>query len=98
MRARSDPRRPDHSPGKQTMTTQAEVLATLEPIFRDILEVADLALVESLPARDVAEWNSLNHVRIISAAEQKFGVRLKAAELERLKTAGELAALIASKL
>lgn len=80
------------------MTTQAEVLAALEPLFRDILEVPELVLVDALSARDVAEWNSLNHVRIISAAEQKFGVRLRAAELERLKTAGELAALIASKL
>ncbi len=80
------------------MSTTRQVLSDLEPLFRGVLEIPDLVLEEHLTAKDVAGWNSLNHMRILSAAEQHFAVRLTAAEIVDLKSAGELAALIASKL
>jgi acyl carrier protein len=80
------------------MVTAAKVLSDLEPLFREILEIPDLVVSDILCAREVEAWDSLNHVRIISAAEQYFAVRLSASEIERLSNAGDLAALIASKI
>ena len=80
------------------MVTAAKVLSDLGPLFREILEIPELVVEANLSAREVEAWDSLNHVRIISAAEQHFAVRLSAAEIEKLSSAGELAALIASKI
>jgi len=80
------------------MPTAAEVLSSLQPLFRDILDIPDLILTEEMTAKDIEEWTSLNHIRLISATEQKFSVRLTSVEVDKLKCVGDFAALVASKL
>lgn len=80
------------------MPSPAEVLSILQPLFRDILDIPDLVLTESMAAKDVQEWDSLNHIRLVSATEQKFNVRLTSLELDNLTCVGDLAKLVASKL
>jgi len=80
------------------MPSPSEVLSSLQPLFQEILDIPDLVLTREMTAKDIEEWNSLNHIRLISATEQKFGLRLTALEVENLKCVGDLAALVASKL
>jgi acyl carrier protein len=80
------------------MTSPSEVLAILQPIFRDVLDIPNLVVTNSMTAKDIEEWDSLNHIRIISATEQKFKVQLTSLEVDKLTCAGDLAALVASKL
>ena len=79
------------------MTTSA-ILEKLQPLFRDVLDVPDLELTEDLSAKDVPEWDSLNHVRIISAVEKNFSVRLTSSELEKSQNVGDLAQLVSTKI
>ena len=79
------------------MPGPSEVLSSLQPLFRDILDIPDLVLTEDMAAKDVEEWNSLNHIRLISAIERKFGLRLTSLEVEKLKCVGDLAALVITK-
>ena len=51
-----------------------------------------------MTVNDIADWDSLNHINIIVAAETKFGVKFKTAEIESLQTIETLAGLIESKL
>jgi acyl carrier protein len=80
------------------IATPADVLAALQPLFRDILDVPDLQLTASMSAKDVDEWDSLNHIRLISGIEQHFKVRLTSADVERLTCVGDMANLVAAKL
>jgi len=80
------------------MPSPSEVLSSLEPLFQDILDVPDLVLTADLAAKDVEEWNSLNHMRLLSAIEQEFALRLTTLEVQNLKCVGDMAALVASKL
>jgi len=75
-----------------------EVLARLQPIFRDVFDMPDLVLQPGLSAADIEEWDSLNHVRIVSAAEDLFSVRFSAQEIDSLSCVGDFAQLIAGKL
>jgi acyl carrier protein len=81
-----------------TAMTSADVLAKLQPIFQDVFDMPELALKPELSASDIEEWDSLNHVRIISAAEDLFSVRFSAQEIEDLTCVGDFAQLIAGKL
>ena len=45
----------------------------------------------------IEEWDSLSHVRLVVAVERKFGFKLKNAEIEALKSVGDLVTLIDSK-
>jgi acyl carrier protein len=71
-----------------------KMLSELSELIGDILDLDDLILTETTVADDVDGWDSLAHVRIVVAAEQKFGVRFSTSEITSLASVGELASLI----
>lgn len=81
-----------------TMPTADDILRQLEPIFQEILDIPDLHLTRSLNAKQVPEWDSLNHMRLLAAIEQQFAVRLASREVEALADVGDMADLVARKL
>lgn len=70
----------------------------LNEVFRRELDVEDLELRPEMTANDVEGWDSITHVMIVVAVEKKFSVKFAAAEIQKLKNVGELAALVESKL
>ena len=77
--------------------SQSDIYETLNDIFRDVFDDPSLAVTSEMSARDVPEWDSFNHINIIVAAEQRFGVKFRTAEIDTLRTVGEFADLIARK-
>lgn len=78
--------------------TDAEILDTLNDIFRDILDDEDIELTPETTAQDVADWDSANHINIIVSAEMRFGVKFSSGDVERMKNVGDFVALIRRKL
>jgi acyl carrier protein len=70
----------------------------LTDIFRDELDDDSLVLKEDMTANDVDGWDSITHVMIVVAVEKKFGIKMGAGEIQRLRNVGEFASLIQSKL
>lgn len=79
-------------------TNAAPLLATLTELFRDVFDDDTLVLTPATTAADIAAWDSLNHISLLVAAEMRFGIKFRTAEMEELKNVGELAALIARLL
>jgi acyl carrier protein len=52
---------------------------------------------DDLKATDVAGWDSLTHMTLITAVEDRYGFRFKLKELNQLKTVGSLIDLIEAK-
>ena len=77
--------------------SQSDIYETLNDIFRDVFDDPSLAVTSQMSAKDVPEWDSFNHINIIVAAEQRFGVKFRTAEIDTLRTVGEFADLIARK-
>lgn len=75
-----------------------QIYAKLTDIFRDIFDDDDLQVTPELTAKDVDEWDSLNHIRLVLSVERAFSVTFSAAQVDRLKNVGEFAELIGSKL
>lgn len=69
----------------------------LKKVILAELGIDDFAIVDETVASEVPGWDSLNHVRVISAVEDAFHVRFKTAEIIRLKNVGQLQALLDSK-
>ena len=47
---------------------------------------------------DVPRWDSMNHIALIVEAECRFGIEFRTAEIEDLKSIGELVRAIETKL
>jgi acyl carrier protein len=80
---------------------QSQILDEVAGIIRDVLSPLgdkDLKIGLETTADLTEDWDSFNHINIVVATEQHFGVKFKTAEIESLRDVGELVALIAQKL
>jgi acyl carrier protein len=80
------------------MMQDAEIRTELTDVFREVFDDASIEIRDAMTAKDVEEWDSLNHINLIVAVEQKFGIRFTTKEVSNLANVGEFIALIASKL
>jgi acyl carrier protein len=75
-----------------------QITADLYEIFDDFFEVAEEDFGPELTADQVDGWDSLNHIRLMLAVGQKFGVKFTTGELSNLKNVGDLMALLERKV
>lgn len=74
-----------------------DVIERLLPLMEDIFDEDDLVYADSLTADDVAEWDSLSHIRFMVAIERAFGIRFATSEMESFKNLGDLVNAIVAK-
>lgn len=77
---------------------QSELRRRLTEIFRDVFDDETIEIHDAMTAKDVEEWDSLNHINLIVAVERAFKVRFATKEIRSLSNVGEFIGLIASKL
>ncbi|MCW3149104.1 acyl carrier protein [Stutzerimonas stutzeri] len=77
---------------------EKEILAALTQVFHDVFDDDTIVLSPETTADYIDGWDSQTHVLLIVAAEQRFGIKFRTAELESLKNVGHFVQLIGSKL
>jgi acyl carrier protein len=78
--------------------TEAATVDKLIALIRDVVDDYDTPITSHTSAEEVPAWDSVNHINIVVGTEMAFGVKFRAAELEKLKNVGEFAALIDEKV
>lgn len=78
--------------------TPEQIFKELTPIFQDIFDDDDLVPRSEMVAKDVATWDSLNHIRLIVAVESHFNISFTSAEVNGFANVGDLVSTIQSKL
>jgi acyl carrier protein len=78
--------------------TESQILLALTQVFHDVFDDDDIVLTSLTNAEDIAGWDSQAHVNLIVAAEVRFDIRFRTAELESLHNVGEFVQLIQAKL
>jgi acyl carrier protein len=76
---------------------QEEIYSRLTEILRDVFDDETLVATPELTAHDVKEWDSVNHITLVVAIEQEFGIKFKTAELEKMKNVGQMVEQIEKK-
>ena len=75
-----------------------DILARIQEVFRDELEVDDLVLTDETTADDVEEWDSLSHVQLVVALEKAFNITFTSREILSWDNVGDLVDCIGKKL
>ena len=70
----------------------------VQDIFRDIFDEEDMVIEDKTSSDDVEEWDSLNHINLVSAIEVEFKIKFTLGELMALKDVGVMVNLILEKL
>ena len=76
------------------MMRQDEIYARLNAVFRGVFDDARIEVGPETTADDIEDWDSLEHIRLIAAVEEEFGVRFKMGEVSTMKNVGEMAEII----
>ena len=69
----------------------------LNDLFKDFFDDDTIEVSESTTADDIEDWDSLNHITLIDAVENEFGVRFTMGEVSGMKNVGEMAEIIKSR-
>lgn len=75
-----------------------EIMARVEEIFREQLELEDLELTDETTADDVEEWDSLSHVQLVVALEKAFSLKFTSREILSWDKVGDLIDCLQKKL
>ena len=67
-----------------------QIIKEVNDIFIDVLDDNSIKLQDSTSAKDVEEWDSLNHIQLIVAIEKHFKLRFKSSEINSWKNVGEM--------
>ena len=74
-----------------------EILLRLNEVFRDVFGDSSLNVNENTTSADIDDWDSLEHINLIAAVENEFGLRFKMREVSGMKNVGEMLAIIAER-
>ena len=80
------------------MMNRDEIFAKVQDIFRDIFDEDDLVITDSTSSDEIEDWDSLNHINLVSAIEKEFKIRFALGELQTLKDVGAMIDLMVKKL
>ena len=75
-----------------------DVFNSVQNIFRDIFDQDDLIIENSTNSDAIEDWDSLNHINLVSAIEKEFSIRFALGELLELKDVGSMIDLMLKKL
>ena len=75
-----------------------EIVEKLTAVFQEVFSDSSLVLNDDMTANDVEKWDSLTHMLMISTVEERFGVKFKLKELNKLKKVGDMVEILQEKL
>lgn len=75
-----------------------EIVEKLTAVFQEVFSDSTLVLNDEMTSKDVEKWDSLTHMLMISTVEERFGVKFKLKELNKLKQVGDIIATLSEKL
>jgi acyl carrier protein len=73
------------------------VLDTVRRIASDVLDLPFTQVTDQTSPGTAANWDSVQHLNLVLAVEQAFGVTFEPEELDQMKNIGEVAALVERK-
>ncbi len=69
--------------------TREEAYIRMNKVFHDLFDDESIVVEDSTTADDIEGWDSLEHINLIIAMEDEFGVKLSMSEVSGMKNVGE---------
>jgi acyl carrier protein len=77
--------------------TREEVFNGAQDIFRDIFDEDNLIINNTTSSDEIEDWDSLNHINLVSAIEKEFKIKFAFGELVTMKDVGTMIDIILIK-
>lgn len=77
--------------------TREEVFERLNKVFQDVFDDEDITVNETTTSADIEDWDSLEHINLVAAVEQEFGMKFTMGQVVTMKNVGEMVDIILQK-
>lgn len=74
--------------------TKEIIYEKLNEVFRDVFDDDSITVNADTTADDIEDWDSLEHINLVSAVEKEFGVKFTMAQVVGMKNVGEMVEVI----
>lgn len=75
-----------------------QIYRRLTNVFQEFFDDDEIEIDAETTADDIDDWDSLNHITLMAAVEDEFGIRLSMGEVSGLDNVGALAEIIRKKI
>ncbi len=75
-----------------------DIIERLNEVFQDVFDDEDIVVDEETTADDIEDWDSIEHINLISAVESEFGIRFTMGEVSGMKNVGEMIHIIETRV
>lgn len=69
--------------------TKEQIYEKLNEVFRDVFDDESICVNGTTTSNDIEDWDSLEHINLIAAVEQEFGVKFNMGQVVSMKNVGE---------
>ena len=73
------------------------IYSMLDEVFQDVFDDESIHVTPETTADDIEDWDSLEHINLVVAVENKFGIKFKMSEVVSFRNVGEMAEVIAAR-
>ena len=74
-----------------------KITERLTEVFRDVFDDDGLEITDETTADDIEDWDSLEHISLISAVEKAFKIRFTMKEVSGMKNVGEMISILCER-
>ena len=78
--------------------SREEVLKKVNEVFRDVFDDESITVNDNTTANDIADWDSLNHITLISSIADEFGVNFAMKDIVGFQNVGDMINCIMDKI
>ncbi len=74
--------------------TKEMIYEKLNEVFQDVFDDDTITVNAQTTADDIEDWDSLEHINLVSAVEKEFGMKFTMAQVVGMKNVGEMVDVI----
>jgi acyl carrier protein len=78
--------------------TREEVFTGLNEVFQDVFDDDEITVNDETTANDIEDWDSLEHINLIVAVEERFSIKFNMGEANKMKNVGEMVDIILQRM
>ncbi len=78
--------------------TRNDIYEKLTMVFRDFFDDEEIILSDNTTSNDIDDWDSLEHINLLVAVEQEFGIKFNMNEVTNMKNVGEMVDIILNRI
>ena len=74
--------------------SEEKIYEELDEVFQDVFDDESIHVTADTTAKDIEDWDSLEHINLVVAIENHFGMKFNMNEVTTMKNVGEMVQII----